>query len=352
MKFGVSFLPDATPNEMSAEAYYAGALELCEIADRGGLHSAKMTEHFLHPYGGYCPSPLAFLTAVAARTQKLRLMTGCILPAFHHPIQLAAETAMLDAISGGRLDVGFARAYLPYEFASFGVSLDESKERFRETIRTVIRLWTEPSVTVETPFFAFRDAHSMPSPVQSPHPPVWGAAVRSAESFAWLGREGFNLLITGSLSSVAALSDSVAIYRKAFMERHGAAGKTPHAAVSLPLFIAPTDAEAEAECDLYLQRYLDVWLGAASSWDNVSSRDYPGYTGMSWAIRSTSPAQLRAAGGAVAGSPDHVAAAITTLRETLGVDQILWQIDFGAMPTELARQTLTRFIEDVAPRFA
>jgi hypothetical protein len=73
---------------------------------------------------------------------------------------------------------------------------------------------------------------------------------------------------------------------------------------------------------------------------------------MSWAIRSTSPAQLRAAGGAVAGSPDHVAAAITTLRETLGVDQILWQIDFGAMPTELARQTLTRFIEDVAPRFA
>jgi alkanesulfonate monooxygenase SsuD/methylene tetrahydromethanopterin reductase-like flavin-dependent oxidoreductase (luciferase family) len=352
MQFGVQFFPDVRPEDKSAEAYFRDALDLAEEADRLGYSHVRIVEHYFHYYGGYSPNPIVFLAAAAQRTRRARLVTGAVLPAFNHPLKLAGEIAMLDAISGGRLDVGFARAYLPYEFASFGVSLDESKERFRETIRTVIRLWTEPSVTVETPFFAFRDAHSMPSPVQSPHPPVWGAAVRSAESFAWLGREGFNLLITGSLSSVAALSDSVAIYRKAFMERHGAAGKTPHAAVSLPLFIAPTDAEAEAECDLYLQRYLDVWLGAASSWDNVSSRDYPGYTGMSWAIRSTSPAQLRAAGGAVAGSPDHVAAAITTLRETLGVDQILWQIDFGAMPTELARQTLTRFIEDVAPRFA
>lgn len=352
MKFGVSFLPDATPNELSAPDYFANALELCDIADAEGLHAVKMTEHYLHPYGGYCPSPLGFLMAVAARTRHVRLMTGCVLPSFHHPVQLAAETAMVDAISNGRLDAGFARAYLPYEFNAFGVPLDGSKERFRETIRTVIRLWTEPSVSVETPFFAFNNAHSMPSPVQQPHPPVWGAAVRSADSFAWLGEEGHNLLITGSLTSMDALAGSIATYRAAFRPPAHSPEATPQVAISLPLYIADSAAAAQEEGEEYLRRYLGVWMSAATAWDNVTSRDYPDYTGMSWAIRTSSPAQLQRNGGAVVGCPEQVAEAVQRLRERLGVDQILWQIDFGAMPIERARRTLAAFVEKVMPRCA
>ncbi|HSW70067.1 MAG TPA: LLM class flavin-dependent oxidoreductase [Gammaproteobacteria bacterium] len=112
MKFGLSFLPDCSPKDKSAIEYYKEALILCDLADKAGLHYIKMTEHYLHPYGGYCPSPLSFLCAVAARTSQIRLMTGCVLPAFHHPIQLAANVAMLDAISNGRADIGFARARL------------------------------------------------------------------------------------------------------------------------------------------------------------------------------------------------------------------------------------------------
>lgn len=350
MKFGVSFLPDATGDDVSATTYFADALALCDIADANGLHAVKMTEHYLHPYGGYCPSPLGFLAAVAARTRHVRLMTGCILPSFHHPVQLAAETAMLDALSGGRLDAGFARAYLPYEFAAFGVPLDGSKERFRETIRTVIRLWTEPSVSVETPFFAFQNAHSMPAPVQRPHPPVWGAAVRTADSFAWLGAEGHNLLITGSLTSLEALAGSIAIYRKAFTPPAHNPDAKPQVAISLPLYIADSAAAADEEGNAYLSRYLGVWLSAASAWDNVSSRDYPDYTGMSWAIRTASPAGLRRNGGAIVGCAAQVVDAVAQLRERLDIDQILWQIDFGAMPRERAQRTLTCFIDTVMPR--
>ena len=60
------------------------------------------------------------------------MVTGAVLPAFNHPLKLAGEIAMLDAISGGRLDVGFARAFLPHEFRRFGRSPDESVARFRE----------------------------------------------------------------------------------------------------------------------------------------------------------------------------------------------------------------------------
>jgi alkanesulfonate monooxygenase SsuD/methylene tetrahydromethanopterin reductase-like flavin-dependent oxidoreductase (luciferase family) len=115
MRFGLSFLPDADPRSKPATTYYEDALALAQFADWQGLHSIKMTEHYLHSYGGYCPSPLSFLSAVASCKRSIRLVTGAILPSFHHPIAIASETSMVDALSGGRLDVGFGRAYLPYD---------------------------------------------------------------------------------------------------------------------------------------------------------------------------------------------------------------------------------------------
>src|SRR6202022_839988 len=102
MRQGLSFLPDATSATKSPADYYADAFTLCVKADEAGLDFIKMTEHYLHPYGGYVPSPIAFLSAVASRTKNIRLLTGGVLPVFHHPVQLAAEANMLDAISGGR----------------------------------------------------------------------------------------------------------------------------------------------------------------------------------------------------------------------------------------------------------
>ncbi len=134
MQHGISFLPDSTGEEKSASDYFEEALALCDYADNNGIDSIKTTEYYLHPYGGYCPNPLSFLSAVASRTKNVRLMTGCLLPAFHHPIQIASETSAVDALSRGRLDVGFARAYLPYEFEAFGINIDESRQCYTETI--------------------------------------------------------------------------------------------------------------------------------------------------------------------------------------------------------------------------
>ena len=75
--------------------------------------------------------------AAAQRTRRARLVTGAVLPVFNHPLKLAGEIGMLDAISDGRLDVGFARAFLPHEFRRFGRSPDESVARFREGIEQV-----------------------------------------------------------------------------------------------------------------------------------------------------------------------------------------------------------------------
>jgi alkanesulfonate monooxygenase SsuD/methylene tetrahydromethanopterin reductase-like flavin-dependent oxidoreductase (luciferase family) len=69
----------------------------------------RTVEHYFNPYGGYSPNPIVFLTAAAMRSKKTRLITGAMLPVFKHPLKLAGEIGMLDAISCGRLEVGFAR---------------------------------------------------------------------------------------------------------------------------------------------------------------------------------------------------------------------------------------------------
>ncbi|HET7460518.1 MAG TPA: LLM class flavin-dependent oxidoreductase, partial [Longimicrobium sp.] len=327
MEFGISFLPDADPAVRAPADYFASALELAAMADAGGLRAVKMTEHYLHAYGGYCPSPLGFLAAVAARTTRVRLMTGCVLPAFHHPLRLASEAAMVDALSGGRLDVGFARAYLPYEFAAFGVPLDESRARFEATVGAVVRLWTEPAVTLESPFFRLCAATALPRPTQRPHPPVWCAAVRTPESFEWAGRHGYGLLVSALRAPDHALPALIAAYRRAYREHHPHAAGGERVAISLPLYVAPTEARAVRDCGPYLRRYLAVWSDAAGAWDAVDGKDYPGYTGMAAVLRAATPNQMRRERSAVVGSPARVREVARWLGEAVGVDMVLWQVD-------------------------
>src|SRR5438067_12411907 len=122
MQFGVQFFPDVRPEEKSGEQYFQEALDLAEEADRLGFSHIRIVEHYFHHYGGYSPNPIVFLAAAAQRRSRARLLTGAVLPAFNHPLKLAGEFTKLDALSRGRLVVGFARAFLTLTFRRFVVS--------------------------------------------------------------------------------------------------------------------------------------------------------------------------------------------------------------------------------------
>jgi alkanesulfonate monooxygenase SsuD/methylene tetrahydromethanopterin reductase-like flavin-dependent oxidoreductase (luciferase family) len=348
MRHGLSFLPDSgAGGGLSAPEYFSLITELSRLGDQAGMSHVKITEHYLEPYGGYCPSPLIFLSAVAAVTRRIRLMTGCLLPVFHHPIQLASETAMVDAMSGGRLDVGFARAYLPYEFDAFGISLDSSRDRFVDTVAAVQRLWAQESVTERSAFFSFTEATTLPRPVQPGGPPVWVAAVRSAESFRSAGENGHGLLVTPSLSPLTEMAALIDLYRQSFRARR--TGDRPRVLASLPLFVGRSDQQARQIADPLLAHYLRVWAQSADAWSHRSSSDYQGYTGMGEAIRAFTPERLRTVGGAVVGGVQQVIDRIESIREILSVDGFLWQIDFGAVDLPTATANLERFCSDVEP---
>ena len=76
MEFGIQFFPDLGSDDKSGEEYWAEALHLVGLCDELGYTSVRTVEHYVHPYGGYSPSPIVFLSAAAMLTKKAKLITG------------------------------------------------------------------------------------------------------------------------------------------------------------------------------------------------------------------------------------------------------------------------------------
>jgi alkanesulfonate monooxygenase SsuD/methylene tetrahydromethanopterin reductase-like flavin-dependent oxidoreductase (luciferase family) len=350
MRYGLNFFPSFRLADMATAEYFDQVLRLCERGDELGYTSAKAVEHYFHDYGGHTPSPIVILSAIAARTRRIRPITGAVIPAFNHPIKVAGELAMLDNISKGRLDVGFGRAFIPKEFDAFGVDMDVSRERFEEGVQVIKRLWTEDRVTHSGRFFQFDDVHLTPRPVQQPHPPIWIAAVLSEESFAAAGRQGYHLMLVpfaGSLDRTAALLH-------AYTDAWTAAGQRAdgwQVQVSLHAYVAETHGEAIEGFKRPIARYIEVFSEAVSSWEGRASGNYAGYGQMVQAIRSQTAEKLIDGHTALVGTPDEVAEQLGYLRGILGEFEPSMQVSFGGMSDREAFRTVELFATEVAPRF-
>ena len=161
-----------------------------DLCDELGYTQVRTVEHYFEPYGGYSPAPHIFLAAASQRTRRARLPTGAVLAVFNHPLKVAGEIGMLDAISGGRLDCGFGRAFLPHEFQRFERPMDQSRARFEEGLEAVWRLLEEENVTFEGQFYRFRNVTSLPRPTQRPRLTFGTAALGMGESLRRAGEGG------------------------------------------------------------------------------------------------------------------------------------------------------------------
>src|SRR5215472_1737962 len=214
MEFGVQFFPAVGPDQKAADQYWREALELTQLAEGLGFTNVRTVEHYFLSYGGYSPDPLIFLSAAAALTRSMRLITGAVLPVFNNPLKLAGQIGMVDAISQGRLEVGFARAFLPHEFGRFGISMDESRARFDEGLEQIRLLLTEDNVTCRGRFHSFENVTSQPRPTQAPRPPFWIAALSTKDSFENAGRLGHHLM--GIPLAGEQIAELIKIYREAW----------------------------------------------------------------------------------------------------------------------------------------
>jgi alkanesulfonate monooxygenase SsuD/methylene tetrahydromethanopterin reductase-like flavin-dependent oxidoreductase (luciferase family) len=345
---GMAFFPDVDERDMSAADYFAQCLDFVELGDQLGFHHVRIVEHYFRRYGGYSPNPMLFLSAAAQRSRRLRLITGAILPAFNHPLKLAGEIGMLDAISSGRAEIGFARAFLPHEFQRFGVSLDESRARFNEGTEFVRDLLTEENIAREGRFHQFPATTSLPRPTQRPRPMFWVAALSSQESFRRAGELGYGIMAQPVVPD--SLRANLDVYRKAWK----AAGHPGDGQVLLAfhMLCRPDGDEARSLAREPVNRYLRLLAEAAEEWTTgTESADYEGYAQLFGKLRNDNFDGLYERGSALAGSPDEIAGKLLDYHDACGgFEMASVQFYYWGIKPDLARESLTLFASEVLPR--
>ncbi|MGH7333690.1 MAG: LLM class flavin-dependent oxidoreductase [Candidatus Rokuibacteriota bacterium] len=346
MEFGLQFFPNVGPDERSAEAYWSDALHLTGLADELGYTTVRTVEHYFHPYGGYSPDPIVFLAAASQRTRTARLVTGAVLPIFNNPLKLAGQIGMLDAISGGRLAVGFARAFLPHEFARFGRALDESRARFEEGVEQVRRLLEDENVSIQGRFHSFQNVTSLPRPTQKPRPPFYVAALNTEESFVWAGRHGHAIMAIPM--GGGKLRELLSAYRDA--RRASSVPGRGTVMLAFHMFCHENANEAARIAREPLNRYLQSLSGAASDWTGgARSEDYPGYDKIIAGLAKQSFEAQVASRSAWVGSPAQIVEQIRDYVVEAGeFEHASLQVNFNTIEAEASMRLFAR---EVMPHF-
>jgi alkanesulfonate monooxygenase SsuD/methylene tetrahydromethanopterin reductase-like flavin-dependent oxidoreductase (luciferase family) len=349
VQFGVQFFPDVKPEEKSAADYFRDSLEIAAASEHLGYSHIRIVEHYFHHYGGYSPNPIVFLSAAAALTKKSRLITGAVLPVFNNPMKLAGEIGMLDAISNGRLDVGFARAFLPHEFRRFGISPNESVARFREGLEQIDLLLREEHVTNHGTFHTIDDVTSLPRPTQHPRPKFYVAVSGTPESFEFAGTLGYSIMCIPMAADK--LRDLLVSYRQAWR----AAGHpgTGEVMMAFSMFVDHDSARAREIAKPKIEAYLKSLVDAASDWaDGLTSTDYIGYDKMVESLRKQTMESQISQGSAWIGTPEEVRKTIARVQHEFGgFEHASLQINFNTMPPAEAMRSLELFGKEVIPYF-
>jgi alkanesulfonate monooxygenase SsuD/methylene tetrahydromethanopterin reductase-like flavin-dependent oxidoreductase (luciferase family) len=239
MKFGILQFFSWPERRVALPTVYQRALQRIEIMDRTGYDAVWLTEHHFTDYS-VCPSIPVMGTYAAARTKNLRIGAAVCLAAFYNPLRLAEEIALLDILSGGRVNWGAGRGYDLNEFRIFGVPFEESASRFREAADIVLQAWTTDRLNYRGKYFSFENVEVLPKPLQQPHPPAWMAA-GSLEAIAWAASSGRSILMDPHATHTE-LGEKREFYEQQLEKnRFSIAGRQiPMARL---LAIAPTDAK-------------------------------------------------------------------------------------------------------------
>jgi putative FMN-dependent luciferase-like monooxygenase len=128
-------------DEASASERYRLAAEQIIHAERHGFDSAWVAQHHFHEAEGGLPSPLVFLSHVAARTSRIRLGTGIITLPLENPVRVAEDAVVLDLMSGGRLEVGVGTGGTPSSFTAFGLDSANRSEVYDRNLAVVRDAW-------------------------------------------------------------------------------------------------------------------------------------------------------------------------------------------------------------------
>ena len=304
---------------------------MAEWAEELGFDSFWLGEHHFYWYGT-CVSPPMLIAAIGQRTKKIRLGPAISVLPFHHPLFVAEEYALADNLCSGRLNFGIGSGFSPIEYKTFGMSMEEARERYWDSCEIIVKAWTQETFSHASKFFQIENGSIFMKPVQKPMPPTWVAA-SSDETLVKSGALGFSTMGIPFVRSNSILE--VKQKNDLFMESYARAGhkSEPDIMVALHVYLHPNDDEAVRSSRPCYERVLEYLR--TSRRPGAKSPDFD---------------DVRKERLVVFSSP---ARAVEIFREyqKMGVSHIIGMVNFGGVPMPDVRRTLELMSKEVFPKF-
>jgi len=313
-------------------------LKIAEAADRAGFYGWHVAEHQGTPLS-IDGSPALVLSAAIQRTRRIRLgaLTFCL--PWYNPFRFYNEICMLDHMSGGRLELGVGRGVSPIESAYFFMkSIDESRERYRETLDVFFAACGARVLNHEGKYFSYRDLELYIKPRQQPYPPLWFPS-SDRNSIEFTAKHGYNTVLNTSAAEAGRL---YAQYREVWARhgndpgRHNAHVRAPKLGKSQHVFVADTDAEAEKTG---LASYK-VWADHLTHLTRKHAKPD---------LLNVNPTSAAAITRLVAGAPKTVAQELAEVVRESGINYLLLVFSFGDLRPGQAMRSMELFVRDVMP---
>jgi natural product biosynthesis luciferase-like monooxygenase protein len=339
--FGYYILHTYVPErEGGAADVYARYLEQIEAAEAAGFDTVWVTEHHFDYFGGLTPSPQMLMTAIAQRTRRLRL--GCsvaILP-LHHPLRIAEDYAMVDVLSGGRLEFGAGRGMAAAGFEGYGVDYATAQDHMKEAVGLIDRAWREPRIAFQGQYYQCPEVTILPRPLQQPRPPIWVTANVDPASFQWVGAQGYNLMTIPWLFPPDVCRTRIQEYQQA---RAAAGHPGPGPVMAMyPAHVAASAAEARTQAE-------EAWL----RWLAFITRHAPAPARA--ALQPDRATMLRwdnavAERRAIFGGVDECVDTVRWLADYFGITHLGLTLHFGGLDHAAGLRSIELWGREVVPR--
>lgn len=315
MKRSLFWLLDQYPEtgELVA-AVHEAALEQAVEADRRGFSSLWVSEHHFVTLGT-APNPAVLLAAIAQRTERLRIGPATTVLPLRNPIHVAEDYALVDVLSGGRLNLGVGSGSRAAEYEPFGIDFERRRELYAENLAEIRRRWSAAAngdIGVNSLNVA---------PVQSPAPPVYVATMNDEAAYR-IGLAGDSMLtlvpppepdLDGPLKRLREHASGLEEVRDGDQRAESVMMMFAH--------VAQTKEEVRATVVPALARLMRAMTGAE------------------WPDPEALYEQMRRSGVGLFGEPEEVDYQLQRLAD-LGANHIAFISRFGGMPKEVAARSL------------
>jgi alkanesulfonate monooxygenase SsuD/methylene tetrahydromethanopterin reductase-like flavin-dependent oxidoreductase (luciferase family) len=293
-----------------------------------GLDVVWLAEIHMNPTRSLLSAPLTVASAIATRTRRIKIGTAVQILPLGHPLRLAEETATIDQISGGRLIFGVGRSAFPRAYNAYGISYEESQDRFAESLDIIKTAWTQPVASYRGRYHSFDNFTLVPRPLQQPHPEIRIAASQH-ETYATIGELGYPLFSAVRASPLTEL----AYHTRAYREAWAAAGHPgePRPFLQVPIYVTETREAALEDAREGMMRFSTYGADL---------------------IRGPLSYEMVLREKVIAGTPEMVVDRLRELREAAYLDGVSAEINPGSLLNlEQVMNSLRLYCQQVMPQF-